>query len=233
MSSISLLLLVFGLLVSCGSEAKPAWVTTFHPPIQAGAKCYIGSASDKTSREMALSSAYENALTNIVKGEIPELVRISEKTTENLRSNDYDRQTTVRSDLVKFSSLFEHDLSPYLEQNAAGQYSVVRVYCWEIGAIQTERARLEKNNFDEPPRPAVQVAPTAPRKIVIFKSIPLGASVEIDGVTICTTPCAEAVTIGQHFMVLTKPDNEPVMKSIDITAESKVIFGELMGKKHW
>jgi len=233
MRSISLFSLIFGLLVSCGSEAKPAWVTTFHPPAQTGAKCYIGSASDKASREMALSSAYENALTNIVKGEIPELVRISEKTTENLKSNDYDRQTAVRSDLVKFSSLFEHDQSPYLEQNNAGQYSVVRVYCWDMGAIKAERARLEKNNFDEPPKPLQQVAPLSPRKIVVFKSVPLGVSVEIDGVTICTTPCAEAVTIGQHFMVLVKPDHDPLMKSIDITTESKTIFGELIAKRHW
>jgi len=233
MRSISLFCLIFGLLSSCGSDAKPVWAVTFHAPAMAGSKCYIGSSSDKVSRELALSSAYENALTNIVKGEVPELVRISEKTTENLKSADYDRQTTVRSNLVKFSMLTEHAQSPYIEPEPTGQYSAVRVYCWAAVAITAERKRLESNNFEEPTKPVHQIVPEAPRKIIIFKSMPLGATVEIDGITICTTPCAEAVTLGQHFMVLSKTDLEPTMKSIDINAESRAIFGELKSKGRW
>ena len=108
-----------------------------------------------------------------------------------------------------------------------------RAFCWAVDAITAERKRLESNNFDEPPKPLQQVAPVSPRKIVIFKSVPLGASVEIDGVTICTTPCAEVVTLGQHFMVLSKDGYEPFMKSIDINVESRAIFGELTNKNRW
>lgn len=58
--------------------------------------------------------------------------------------------------------------------------------------------------------------------IVHFKSIPDGASVYVDGVETCDTPCSREIAFGQHKIIFDKKDHELLSFVEDISGEKTI-----------
>lgn len=229
----NVVLMVLGLFLICQLLSKsegvvggdnnkriPMWASNMSPPVQAGSKCYIGSASSSQTKEQALNDAYKNGLINVVRGEFPELTKISERSLESLYGAEYARNMTMRSDLVRFAGLTEHKQSPYVESNSQGKYDAYRILCWPLVAVDVERKRLASvsiTNRPEPsPEPEWQPDWGNASALVEFDSEPPRATVEIDGAPVCVTPCKQLVGSGNRSVAMKLAQYKPLTEEINI-----------------
>lgn len=201
-------------------KKRPMWADDLRPPVQADGKCYIGSASNAVTKEQALNDAYKNALINVVRGEFPELTKISERSLESLYGAEYTRNLSLRSDLVRFAGLIEHKQSPYVEINSQGNYDAYRILCWPLVAVAAEKRRLasvaQKSTPESIPEPEWQPDWGNASAIVDFDSEPQRAIVEIDGVPVCVTPCKQTVGSGKRTVAMKLAQYKPLIEEINI-----------------
>jgi hypothetical protein len=207
---------------------KPSWVEPPKAPARAGQKCYLGIASAASTREKALDEAYKGALIEAVRREFPQLISISEKSSESLKGASYNRVTIYQSDKVQFLGLYEDtDIeSPYVEPSKDESFSAYRVLCWPNGAIEVEKARqaaaaksevvAPATHFDSLLPPGVEPGPTGGLEIV---TSPAGVQILLDAAPLGLSNASfDKVVQGSYEVVLSKEGYEPKKESVIVTA---------------
>ena len=191
---------------------RPTWVSNLRPPVSFGNACYIGSVSSSASRERALDEAYKGALIEVVRKEFPELIKITEKSSESLVGSSYVRDTVFQSDLVQFLGLFESKDSPFIEDARGGGFNAFRMLCWTKESLDSERKRQIEAARDQNSKPSNRFEGTLPLgstgkllgKLEVV-TIPAGATILLEASPIgFSNAIFENVVVGSYELILQK-----------------------------
>lgn len=66
------------------------------------------------------------------------------------------------------------------------------------------------------------------RSVIQFNSKPTGASVNVDGIQICETPCSRELQLGHHQIIIEKRNYESFETSLKVSNETPEVFVELV-----
>jgi len=173
------------------SRQKPAWAARLSAPEADGYRYFVGVISEASSREEALERSWLNAISGAARTQFPELLKLTESSTESLKGSKYLRESTLAVERVHWAGIQEYSKagSPYFEFKEVDGKEVVTVYRllrWKISDIEKERARLAAEGSRTGSGTSISYDSAlgkrgAPTGAMIVVSDPPGALVLLDG----------------------------------------------------
>lgn len=124
------------------AEIKPEWALSMRAQYTTD-KIYSVGYSESDNLNKALSDAWNSALTDIVRVNIPELTSLGEMSKESLKSSEYERNSGLDLDRIVIKGIGEanNKQSPYVE-NSSGKYKVWRLLEWTKSGIEATRKNI-------------------------------------------------------------------------------------------
>ena len=196
-----------------GDSELPKWAEK-QSPSSSNWSYYVGYATDANSIEEARNIAYKNALLEAAKREFPELIKISEYSTESLKNSAYQKNF----DATEFAQIsfaeIEHGAndSPYVSKSQKTNCKInayVRLR-WSPTKIALEKTRLKKLNQELTAganESNANVGDTDSGSGTLeIKTVPAKAQIIIDGEPFGPSNLIlKKISIGKHQIMLQKP----------------------------
>jgi hypothetical protein len=136
----------------------PGWVKDLrYIPLAPDGYVYaVGTATRVSSREDALSAAWNAAIIQLLRTSLPELQRVHELSQESLHSARWERRAELESQDISLQGIEEvaTSLSPWVIDESTPQapgFSAYRLLRWSVQHIETERKALARRQSTLPP----------------------------------------------------------------------------------
>lgn len=142
-----------------GANAKveyPSWVSSTDETVKIVSKVAFSDFFD--SKEEALNSAWWNAVVRMGITHFPELMNISETSSESLEEESYSRDTSVNFNLINWEGLKEHSDSPFVIYDLKKKkYKAVRRIEWSQDRIKSAKNAIKlKKSYILPSAPELR-----------------------------------------------------------------------------
>ena len=196
-----------------GDSELPKWAEK-QSPSSSNWSYYVGYATDANSIEEARNIAYKNALLEAAKREFPELIKISEYSTESLKNSAYQKNF----DATEFAQIsfaeIEHGAtdSPYVlkSQKTNCKINAYVLLRWSPAKIALEKTRLKKLNQELTAGANESDAGVgdieAGSGVLEIKTTPPKSQIIIDGEHIgLSNLILKKISVGKHQIMLQKP----------------------------
>lgn len=162
-------LLIFILSPDALGEVMPMWIQTMRLPSDKTSIYSVGFAESE-SLNKAMTDAWNAAVLNAVRTNVPELIDISELSNESLSGADFDRRSATELDRIKIKGMSEADDkgSPFVSKKG-NLYRIWRVARWTRTGIEASKStiieresqpRVIKANFNQREKVRVMNAAT-------------------------------------------------------------------------
>jgi PEGA domain len=167
-------------------EAAPLWASFGKCQESSTTICAVGTSISAVSQDEARTAAWNSALIQLARQQLPFLQSVRESGTESLAETKYSRSSSVDSQDISWAALEEDSKagSPFMEQEKSGRWAVSVLLRWGKLEAAAESIRLKS-------------AMKASRSVSVVAHIPVGdPSVGVGQLSITTDPAGATVVVG-------------------------------------